>query len=288
MVSGKGPPASIAPMKPERPFARFRSVLCAFRKAFAPAVFISAVGCATNEVGIPTPLPDREERMGRAYVFYLDGAGGGTTKKNWAGGVRDGLLEAGYTGAGEMVSWESGRGLVADQVASVEFKRQGAAKLAARIEEFKETRPGVPVHLIGFSAGCGEVIYGLEALPESKKVDNVVLLGASFSRDYDMTEALKRVGGNVTFFTSTHDQMIGLMTRIGGTTDRKRNDPSAGITGPVLPAGATAETRRLYEEKIMLIPHTEDMELVGDRGHHFDNVKKEFIRDYVAPIVMRE
>lgn len=241
-----------------------------------------SVGCQTTPDGIPEPLPDRAERMKRGYLFYLDGAGGGTAEKNWAGGVAAGLEEGGYEGAGEMVSWETGKGLLADQIASVQYKRTMAAKASKKIVLYQKERPGVPVHLLGFSAGTGECIYALEQLPLTAQVDNVVLLGTSISRDYDMTEALKRVKGKVYMFLSTHDNMIGLATRITGTTDRKRHDPSAGIKGFVLPSGASQETRRLYAEKIVNIPYSEDFHEDGDGGHHFDNVKKEFIRDHVA------
>lgn len=231
-------------------------------------------------------MADREARLKKGYVFFLDGAGGGTAENNWAGGIKDGFLAAGYDGAGEMVSWETGDGLLADQTAGVEFKRERAHRLVERILWYQEEQPGAPMHVLGFSAGTGEAIYGLEQLPESVKVDRVVLLGASFSHDYDLTEALKRVKDKLYLFTSTHDKMIGFATRIAGTTDRKRHDPSIGISGPILPEGATEETRRLYEEKIILVPHSKEMEGDGNHGKHFDNVKAEFVRDYVAPLLM--
>jgi hypothetical protein len=43
-----------------------------------------------------------------------------------------------------------------------------------------------------------------------------------------------------------------------GTADRKFHDPGAGIKGFILPPGATAETRRLYAEKIVVIPYSKD------------------------------
>jgi len=199
--------------------------------------------------------------------------------------VKAGFIEAGYSGAGEMVSWESGEGLVADQTASVAFKRSRAIEVARRVQLYQQAQPGSPVNILGFSAGTGQAIYALEALPETAQVDTVVLLGASFSRDYDLTQALKRVKHQLYIFTSTHDHMIGLATKIGDTTDRK-HDPSVGIKGPVLPAGATAETRQLYAQKIKLIPHTKAMKQDGNKGRHFDNVEKDFIRDYVAPLLM--
>lgn len=56
-----------------------------FRSPILPLLLSAAftgVGCKSTDVGIPEPLPDREQRMKHGYLFYLDGAGGGTAHKN--------------------------------------------------------------------------------------------------------------------------------------------------------------------------------------------------------------
>jgi len=66
--------------------------------------------------------------------------------------------------------------------------------------------------------------------------------------------------------------------RTGSSMTRVRGSRALG------PAqGATAETRKLYAQRSS---HCLDCELEkdGDYGHHFDNVKMEFIRDHVAPL----
>src|ERR1700733_8256087 len=78
--------------------------------------------------------------------------------------------------------------------------------------------------------------------------------------------------------------MLGFLMPFSGTAGRKFGDPGAGISGFTLPEGATAETRRLYAEKIVTIPWTAKLEKDSDYGRHFDNVKMEFIRDHVAPL----
>jgi len=113
-----------------------------------------------------------------------------------------------------------------------------------------------------------------------------VLLGTSISEDYDLTQALKRVKNKLFIFTSTHDRMLGILMPFSGTADRKFDDPGAGIKGFVLPKGASAATRKLYAEKIVTIPYSKDYRKDGDGGRHFDNVKKGFIRDEVAPLLM--
>jgi hypothetical protein len=255
------------------------------RSALGLILITLSVGCASKSTWNGQFQADRKERLTRGCVFYFDGAGGGTKKSNYAAGVVEGMLEAGYIGAGELVSWETGKGLMADQNASVAYKREKAKDGAAKIQAYQKDHPGKPVDLLGFSAGTAEAIFALEVLPEATPVDHVVLLGTSISRDYDLTEALKRVKNKLYIFTSPNDRMLSTLMPLSGTADRKFDDPGAGIKGFVLPQGASPATRKLYAEKIVTIPYSKDFRKDGDKGHHFDNVKKEFIRDEVAPLL---
>lgn len=251
----------------------------------ALAFVLFAGGCATTPSGLPQPLPDRQARMKHGYLYYLDGAGGGTAKKNWSAGVRDGLLQAGYPGAGEMFTWEAGKGLMTDQDASVAEKRAKAKEMAVELEKQAKAFPKAPINILGFSAGTAIAIFALEDLPPNVQVENVVLLGASISNDYDLTKALERVNGRLYLFTSKRDRMLGILMGFSGTADRKFV-PGAGETGFVLPKNTSAKTKRLYAEKIVTIPWTKAMEADGNDGRHFDNIKMPFIRDHVAPLLM--
>ena len=254
--------------------------------AIVTIVVMSSACASKKPTGLLKPLPDRAERETHGYLYYLDGAGGGTAKKNWVGGVREGFVEAGYPGAGEMFSWETGKGMMADQKASVKFKREKAQELAVRIKKRAKDNPGVPIDLLGFSAGTAEVVYAMEVLPENVRIDTVVLLGASITHDYDLTKMLKRLKGKMYVYTSTHDRMVGFFMKFSGSADRKYHDEGADIHGFVLPKGANAETRKLYADKIVTIKWNKKFEKDGNKGHHFDNIKMEFIRDQVAPLFM--
>ena len=254
-------------------------------RLLASVLAVGVMSCA-GPTGLPQQLPDRAERIQHGYLYYFDGAGGGTAKKNWAEGVKDGLQAGGFPGAGEMFTWETGKGLMADQDASVKFKRGKAKEAAAKIVSYKKEYPESPIDILGFSAGTAVAIFALEYLPESVQVNDMVLLGTSISQDYDLTKALKRVKGHVYIYTSTRDRMLGFLMPFSGTADRKYDDPGAGITGFVLPDGASSATRKLYAEKIVTIPWTAQMEKDGDHGRHFDNVKMEFIRDQVTPLFL--
>lgn len=184
------------------------------------------------------------------------------------------------------MAWETDKGLMADQKASVEYKRAKAAESADAMRLYQKDHPGAPVGLLGFSAGTAQTIFALENLPESSPVDHVVLLGTSISRDYDLTAALKRVKHKLHIFISPHDRMLSVAMPFSGTADRKFGVPGAGIKGFILPADASPETKQLYAEKLNTIPYAKDFRKDSDKGHHFDNVKPEFIRDHVAPLLM--
>ncbi|MCX5684412.1 MAG: hypothetical protein NT049_12100 [Planctomycetota bacterium] len=242
------------------------------------ALSLSA-GCETST------LAEHEQRLPCGNLYYLDGAGGGSDLVNWYGGVRDGLREAEYPGACEIFTWQTGLGAVADQDADVQYKRQKAAELAGRIRAFRKDQPDAPVALIGLSAGTAVAVFTAEAAAEDCPIDTVVLLGASISSNYDLTKALRHVRGKLYIFTSPNDGVLGLVMAATGTADRQPGS-AAGITGFITPLGATAETRKLYAEKVVTIAWTREFERVGNFGHHLDNVNKDFIRTYVAPLVM--
>ena len=107
-------------------------------------VLSGALMLASLGAGCSQQMPDRAERMTRGYIYYLDGAGGGGAVSNWAGGVKQGLLDAGYNGAGEVFKWNTGLGVVPDQDSSVEYKRSKAAECAGASNSMPKSIPGHP------------------------------------------------------------------------------------------------------------------------------------------------
>lgn len=248
-----------------------------------PAVALAALlflpGCASTQ-------PDRAERMERGYVYYLDGAGGGKLLTNWSGGVRDGLTDAGYDGAGEMFSWETGMGVVADQVASESFKRQKAAELVDRICAFHREHPNSKISLVGLSAGTVIAVFALEALPMNVPIDNVVLLSGSLSANHDLSAALRRVRGKMYITSSTRDTVLEAFLPLTGTADRAAGtNDTIGADGPEMPPGASAATRALYAERIVEVPWNPEFEAYGDFGAHTDTVKRPFVQHVVSAFI---
>jgi hypothetical protein len=241
-------------------------------------VMLGASGCATT-------APDRAERMTRGYVYYLDGAGGGGIT-NWSGGVRQGLRDAGYDGAGEMFSWETGLGVLADQEASNEYKRGKAAKLAQKMVEYHRQYPDAPMNLMGLSAGTVIAVFALEALPANVMVENVILLSGSLSAPYDLTEALGHVRGKVYVTTSHRDSVLGGLLPLAGTADRgSGTNATIGVEGPRLPRGSSSGMRSLYASKLVVVPWKQEFARYGNYGGHTDTVAGPFVERYVAPLV---
>ncbi len=225
--------------------------------------------------------------MTRSYVYYLDGAGGGGLISNWAGGVREGFLDAGYNGAGEIFRWNTGMGIFADQTASVEYKRGKAEQLAREITEYQRSYPKAPMTLMGLSAGTAVVAYTLEALPPQVMVETVVMLSGSLSSEHDLTKALRHVSGKMYVFTSQRDEVLGMAVPLVGTADRESAEGGTiGMNGPRLPRGATSEVRDLYR-KIVKIPWNAGFERYGNFGRHTDTVNAAFVQAFVAPLVMK-
>ena len=62
------------------------------RSALGLLLIASSIGCVSKPVADLKFRADREERLTRGCTFYFDGAGGGTTKANYADGVVKGML----------------------------------------------------------------------------------------------------------------------------------------------------------------------------------------------------
>lgn len=245
-----------------------------------------SVACAWASAGCSQQMPDRAQRLTRGCVYYLDGAGGGGLISNWSGGLKRGLLDAGYEGAGEMFSWNTGLGVVADQDSSVEYKRGKASECARRIQQYARQQPGAPVTLIGLSAGTAVTVFVLEALPPDCPVENVVLCGASIGADYDLTRALQRVRNRMYVFTSENDAVLAYLVPVAGTADRQAGQvPSAGLRGFQLPANASADTRAQYG-KVVHVRWRPEFAKYGDLGGHTDALKAPFVQHCMAPLIM--
>lgn len=219
--------------------------------------------------------PDFGPAAEYGIVFYSPGAGNVDFGDS---GLREGLERAGFRGQVATNLWTVSFNPAIDQTLRLNAKL-GAAKLARWIEEYIDTYPGRPVHLVGLSAGTGVSIWALEKLDPAYKVDNVVLLASSLSHDYDVADALRRVRGKIYNYYSSNDAVLAIPMKAFGTIDAKFLTDGAGEVGLHPPRGG---------DRIVNIKWTPEFQRYGYYGGHTDGTAPRFVEAYLAKHILSD
>lgn len=232
----------------------------------APRTILLRLLCATIPVallsGCTTGFTEEAEY---GVVFYCPGAG------NWdigARGVKDGLKAAGFEGQVATVMWTVLANPAIDQTLRINAVAAGK-RVGDRIEEYLDKYPGRPISVVGLSAGSGIAMWALESLKPGYKVDNVVLLSSSLSKDYDPSDALKAVNGKIYVYYSPHDAVLAGPMRIFGTIDGKYGAVGVGEVG--LQTGKA-------NNKIVNIKYDPKFRKYGYLGGHMDSTAEKFVQ----------
>jgi pimeloyl-ACP methyl ester carboxylesterase len=245
------------------------------RRALALSLLCLLVsGCATA----PLAPPSLAGAPAGAMVFAADGAG------NFQAASR--TLRAVSRSAKcplqvETVNWSHGYGrVVADQLCYTRSRGEGK-RLAASVLDYHAQHPGVPIYLVGHSAGSAVVLAALEDLPPGL-VDRAVLLSPSVSTGYDLRPALAAVDRGLYVYYSKHDYWyLGFVTGVLGTADRRWTSASGRYGFQVPPEGADAS---LYSKLYQRSWQPGDMQL-GNLGGHYGSYQPEFLRAYIVPLL---
>ncbi len=202
-------------------------------------------------------------------TFYCPGAG---NVDMGDAGIREGLERAGYRGQVVRVTWSLSFNPAIDQTVKP-IARLGAARLAGQIQDYIDRYPDREVNLIGLSAGSGVAIWALEALKPGYRVDNVVLLASSLSSDYDVSEALRHVNGQVYNYYSPNDAVLTGPMKVVGTIDGKLLADGAGSVGLHSPNNSN---------RVVNIRWRPEFRRYGYNGGHIDGTAPSFVHHYVA------
>lgn len=244
-------------------------------------------GCATHShVPAQHAIAARESRSAdvtaRQTIFYVDGAGGGGPITDGTPDVRRGFVEAGFDGDFRPFGWQTGLGALADEVASVEYKRRAGERLAAEIVRAMEAGQS-RISIVATSAGTIVAIFALEALPEGASVESVALLSSAVSADYDLSAALDRISSSLLVFRSERDSLLRSLIPLVGSADRADvGDRVAGLYGFLLPDDADEQRRAAYR-KVETVEWCDKLREVDHTGGHTDCKRPRFIRAVVAP-----
>jgi len=213
------------------------------------------------------------ERYGK--TFYLDGAG------NWgdgAVGVTNGMFAAGYQGHVEEYPWTTSYNPLVDQL-NIAAARLRSEQFASRLRRYRKQYPDAPLNVVALSAGTGVAAWAIEQLDSECRVDNFVMLGSSLSHDYDMTDALENMNGNIYVYHSPHDVVLEAVKTIG-TIDGRRGVDSVGYVGLEVPDG--------MENRITNTGWSRDWLKYGWTGAHQDCVNAHFVRFEIAPQILND
>ncbi len=233
------------------------------------ACAVSAAGCGGFG------LKPSADRFGRTY--FIEGAG------NWGFGVRGvrrGLEAAGYHGNVMVYRWSPTLNPALDQTVGRPAAKANGAILARQIARYQKKYPDAQVNIIALSAGTGVAVWACEDLEPPAKVDNLILLGSSLSTDYDMSEALENIRGQVWVYYSPYDRILRGPVRTLGTIDGKLGTEPAGLAG--------LYPNRHKDERIHNVRWTRKYERYGWSGAHTDATSEPFVRLVLSRHILHE
>ncbi len=241
-----------------------------------PWLLLLLSGCA----GMPAPVVSRASPCAaRGIVLVVDGAGGYQNAPRSIAEMTDALHLPLHV---RSFDWTHGRGRGVADVVDLGYSRCQAALLAEEISRYRGTFPGMPIYLVGFSAGCAVALQAAERLPPDT-LERIVLLAPAVSANYDLRGALASARLGIDVFTSDRDRFwLGVGTGVVGTADGTR-DPAAGRVGfrpPVLSPDETRLAGRLHQHS-----WDECVAWTGSDGGHADSLRPAFLKAYVFPLL---
>jgi pimeloyl-ACP methyl ester carboxylesterase len=216
----------------------------------------------------------------QALVLVADGAGGFNAA---SASMRDTAAAEGLPLRVETFDWTHGHWrILADQIDREHVIQEGG-KLARQVCALAAACPGVPVSLVGHSAGSAVVLAAAESLPPGS-VDRIVLLAPAVSACHDLRPALACARRGVDVFYSQGDYLyLGVGTAILGNADRERS-AAAGRVG-FRPALGCPEDGALLA-KLRQYPWDACLKWTGNRGGHYGAYQPGFLRVAVLPLLL--
>jgi hypothetical protein len=244
------------------------------RACIITALLASAVlaGCE-DSLNVDYTQPDQQTR---GMIYILPGIQG--VDQHYKD-IRDGLVGAGIKCAIKIHPWGCripGINLYINET-DTRDNRQWGETIAAEIAEYRKKYPGRRVCIIGQSGGAAIAVFTAEAMsrdPDAEPLDGLILLDASISADYDLTDALIACEeGILNFYNPSDVVLLGFGTKMIGNLDGGHGD-SAGRTG------FSRSYSDLYQIEIV-------KGMVDDFSDpHFADCTKAFASQYIAPWII--
>lgn len=240
--------------------------------AFIGLLLTAGCGVANDEYNSPN-----REAIG--LVIILPGIEGESDANHE---IRQGLMMCGVDSALPIYNW--GRpipvaGMLLNQM-DIIGNRVAGANVASMVVKYQDEHPGKPVFLVGHSGGGGIAVFAAEAMPAGRKIDGLVLLSASISNAYDLTNALEHTKkGILNVYNKDDVAILGAGTTVMGNVDGIRG-PAAGLLGFDTPnPNDSAKKKAAYQ---LLFQYEMGGTETSDDAH-FAATRAGFISATVAP-----
>jgi len=218
-------------------------------------------------------------RLERGLVIVLPGIEGRSVLNE---DIARGLIAGGVNWAVEIQDWTSSWGPLYNLRASERNHKQ-ARLLYERIQRYRHAFPHRPVMLLGHSGGGAIAIWTAEAFDQRESLEGLILVNASISREYDLTDALNKTRRGIVSYYSAQDWMLlGVGTTVYGTMDGSHS-VSAGKEGFLVPTDLPRAYDKLYQ-----VGWTKQMAKAGHRGGHFSSADAHFVAQFIAPLIRTE
>jgi pimeloyl-ACP methyl ester carboxylesterase len=232
-------------------------------------------GCA----GLPSRIESRAPPTCAAgIVLIVDGAGG---YQNAPRAIAAAVDEMHLPLHVRSFDWTHGWGPGLADVVDRDYSLCQGRRLAEEVCQYRRAQPGVPITLVGYSAGSAVALAAAELLPPAT-LERIVLLAPAVSASYDLSRALVSARLGVDAFVSARDLLLlGLGTALVGTADGKR-DAAAGRVG-FCPPRESALVGRLRQ-----YPWERSVAWTGNTGGHTGSLRPAYLKAFVVPLLLPE
>ncbi len=238
---------------------------------------ISAYLAELTRRGVPEHCGSLDEEV----VFILDGVGGCQFAPLL---VRRAFRQEGIELGTIVFNWQFGvPGEIWTDLMWLRRNRLMAGKLARKLLAFRRAHPRTVIHVLAYSGGAGIAVFALERLRGRQLVDTLILACPALSPQYNLGPALRSAKRCFALVSRRDRGILGLGTRIFGTTDRKHS-AAAGMTSFSIPESASADDVDEYR-KLREVRWTPELQADGHTGGHTGWVSSPLLRRHLLPLL---
>jgi len=202
--------------------------------------------------------------------------------------IRRALREEGVPMGTVCYDWQFGLpGEIWTDLMWLRRNRVMGAKLARRLLAFRRAHPQTRIHMIAYSGGAGIGLFALESLGHGRRfIETLLLACPALSPDYNLGPALRGVARAYALVSRKDTGILGLGTRIFGTTDR-RFTSAAGCKGFEIPCNCSPVDGQSYE-RLQEIRWTPELRKLGHTGGHTGWASVALLRRHLMSILQGE